>query len=65
MAGIGGDNGNVVFSASWKNQKEMLQAEQPWANDALYPQLQDDGTFKSVGSGSSNSRKIRSNFINT
>jgi len=59
MAGIGGDNGNVVFSASWKNQKEMLQAEQPWANDALYPQLQDDGTFKSVGSGSSNSRKIR------
>jgi iron complex outermembrane recepter protein len=59
MAGIGGDNGNVVFSASWKNQKEMLQAEQPWANDALYPQLQDDGTFKAVGSGSSNSRKIR------
>ena len=59
MAGIGGDNGNVVFSASWKNQKEMLQAEQPWANDALYPQLQSDGTFKSVGSGSSNSRKIR------
>ena len=59
MAGIGGDNGNVVFSASWKNQKEMLQAEQPWANDALYPQLQSDGTFKAVGSGSSNSRKIR------
>jgi iron complex outermembrane receptor protein len=66
MAGIGGDNGNVVFSASWKNQKEMLQAEQPWANDALYPQIQSDGTFKSVGSGSSNSRKIRGpggNFI--
>lgn len=59
MAGIGGDNGNVVFSASWKNQKEMLQAEQPWANDALYPQIQSDGSFKSVGSGSSNSRKIR------
>ena len=59
MAGIGGDNGNVVFSASWKNQKEMLQAEQPWANDALYPQLQSDGSFKAVGSGSSNSRKIR------
>ena len=59
MAGIGGDNGNVVFSASWKNQKEMLQAEQPWANDALYPQIQSDGSFKAVGSGSSNSRKIR------
>jgi iron complex outermembrane receptor protein len=59
MAGIGGDNGNVVFSASWKNQKEMLQAEQPWAYDALYPQIQSDGSFKAVGSGSSNSRKIR------
>lgn len=59
MAGIAGDNGNVVFSISHKNQQEMLQAEQPWAFDALYPQLQDDGTFKAVGSGSSNSRKIR------
>jgi len=67
MAGIDGDNGNVVFSASWKNQKEMLQGEQPWAGDALYPQIQEDGTFKAVGSGSSNSRKIRTgatgNFI--
>ena len=58
-AGISGDNGHVVFAAGWKNQKEMLQAEQPWAFDALYPQLQADGTFKAVGSGSSNSRKIR------
>ena len=59
MAGIAGNNGNVVFSIAHKNQKEMLQADQPWAFDALYPQLQDDGTFKAVGSGSSNSRKIR------
>ena len=59
MAGIAGNNGNVVFSVAHKNQKEMLQADQPWAVDALYPQLQDDGTFKAVGSGSSNSRKIR------
>ena len=59
MAGIAGNNGNVVFSVAHKNQKEMLQAEQPWAYDALYPQLQSDGTFKAVGSGSSNSRKIR------
>ena len=67
MAGIDGDAGNIVFSASWKNQKEMLQAEQPWAFDALYPQIQADGSFKAVGSGSSNSRKIRTgatgNFI--
>ena len=54
MAGIAGNNGNVVFSVAHKNQKEMLQAEQPWANDALYPQLQSDGTFEAVGSGSSN-----------
>ena len=44
----------------------MVQAEQPWANDALFPQIQADGSFLAVGSGSSNSRKIRGpggNFI--
>ena len=58
-AGLKGDRGNIVFAMGWKNQKEMLQAEQPWANDALFPQIQADGSFKAVGSGSSNSRKIR------
>ena len=65
-AGLAGDKGNVVFSLGYKNQAEMLQGEQPWANDALYPQIQADGSLLAVGSGSSNSRKIRGpggNFI--
>ncbi|BFM10762.1 TonB-dependent receptor [Simiduia litorea] len=59
LAGVAGDRGNAVFSIGWTNQDEMLQAERPWATEALYPVLQSDGTFKAVGSGSSNSRKIR------
>ena len=59
MAGLNADRGNVVFAVGWKNQNEMLQAEQPWAVDALYPQVQADGTITAVGSGSSNSRRIR------
>ena len=59
MAGLNADRGNVVFAVGYKNQGEMLQAEQPWAVDALYPQVQADGTITAVGSGSSNSRRIR------
>jgi iron complex outermembrane receptor protein len=40
-------------------QDELLQGDRAWAFDALYPLLQPDGTFESVGSGSSNSRRIR------
>ena len=58
VAGLQGEKGGVVFATNVESQKEMKQAEQPWAYDALYPQLQSDGTFKAVGSGSSNSRKI-------
>jgi iron complex outermembrane receptor protein len=60
VAGLQGEKGGVVFATNVESQKEMKQAEQPWAYDALYPQLQSDGTFKAVGSGSSNSRKITS-----
>jgi iron complex outermembrane receptor protein len=67
LAGVGSDRGNVVFSASWMKQDELLQGQRDWAFDALYPVLQDDGTLKAVGSGSSNSRKINTgatgNFI--
>ena len=61
VAGLQGERGGVVFATNVESQKEMKQAEQPWAYDALYPQLQADGTFKPVGSGSSNSRKITTN----
>ena len=60
VAGLQGERGGVVFATNVESQKEMKQSEQPWAYDALYPQLQSDGTFKAVGSGSSNSRKITS-----
>jgi len=66
LGGVGSDKGNIVYSMSWDKQDEMLQGDREWAFDALYPQLQDDGTFLAVGSGSSNSRKIRTsagNFI--
>ena len=61
VAGLQSEKGGVVFATNVETQKEMKQAEQPWAYDALYPQLQSDGTFKAVGSGSSNSRKISAN----
>ncbi|MCX2780909.1 TonB-dependent receptor plug domain-containing protein [Microbulbifer thermotolerans] len=58
LAGLGSDRGHMLMSLSYSQQDEMYQAERPWATEALYPQLQEDGTFKAVGSGSSNSRKI-------
>lgn len=67
LGGVGSDRGNIVYSASWMKQDELLQGQRAWAFDALYPLLQPDGTFLAVGSGSSNSRKIRTgatgNFI--
>ncbi|WP_299948399.1 TonB-dependent receptor [uncultured Microbulbifer sp.] len=66
LAGINGDRGNMLMSLGYSVQEEMKQAERPWAAEALFPQLQEDGTFKAIGSGSSNSRRIRTsvgNFI--
>jgi len=59
LGGVAGDDGNIVFSMAWDKQNELLQGDRDWAYDALYPLLQEDGTFKAVGSGSSNSRRIR------
>jgi len=66
LGGVGSDKGNIVYSMAWNKQDEMLQEDREWAKDALYPLLQDDGTFLPIGAGSSNSRKIRTsagNFI--
>jgi len=67
LAGAASDSANIVFSMAYINQDELLQGDRAWAYDSLYPLLQDDGTFRSIGSGSSNSRKIRTgdpgNFI--
>ncbi|MGB5581748.1 MAG: TonB-dependent receptor plug domain-containing protein, partial [Woeseia sp.] len=59
LAGVASDKGNMVMSLSYSNQDEMLQAERPFAADALYPQLNAGGSFVAVGAGSSNSRRIR------
>ncbi|MBY6190465.1 TonB-dependent receptor [Microbulbifer agarilyticus] len=59
LAGINGDRGNMMMSLGYSVQEEMVQAERPWATEALYPILQEDGSFEAQGSGSSNSRKIR------
>jgi iron complex outermembrane recepter protein len=59
VGGTTSTRGSFLGAVSYSQQKEMLQAERPWAVDALYPQLQADGTFAAVGSGSSNGRRIR------
>ena len=59
LGGVASDMGNMVMSLSWTDQAEMVQAERPWAVEALYPQLDANGDFVAVGAGSSNSRRIR------
>jgi iron complex outermembrane receptor protein len=58
VGGVASDMGNIVASLSWSEQKEMVQAEKPWATETLYPQLDANGDWVAVNSGSSNSRKI-------
>lgn len=62
VAGATGARGNITMSMGYSKQKEMLQAERPWATSALYPQLDGEtGRFVATPSGSSNSRRIRVN----
>lgn len=59
MGGIAGEKGNLVAAVEYNRQNELLQADRPeWAYDALFPLRQADGSFKAVGSGSGNSRRI-------
>jgi len=58
---VGGANsarGSFLMSLSYSEQKEMKQAERKFAENELYPLLQ-NGQFVPVASGSSNSRRIR------
>jgi len=60
LGGVASDRGNMVMSLSWSEQKEMVQAEKPWAQETLYANWDPTGgNFVPVNSGSSNSRKIR------
>ena len=58
VTGTASDKGSFTIGLEYNRQHEMKQAERPWATEALYPQLQDDGSFLAVGAGSSNSRRI-------
>lgn len=59
VAGAIGGSGSITGALSYSRQDEMYQAERDWAENALYPLLQEDGSFRPVPSGSSNSRRIR------
>ena len=59
LAGVGSDRGNMVFSAAYSSQEELLQADRDFSNATIYSILQPNGGFKLEESGSSNSRRIR------
>jgi len=58
VAGASSEKASFTMGVEYSQQKEMKQEERPWATETLYPILQEDGTFKAEGGGSSNSRKI-------
>lgn len=60
VAGATGARGNITMTMGYSQQKEMLQAERPFATAEFYPLLNaETGRFESTPSGSSNSRRIR------
>ncbi len=59
LLGIASQKGSVLMSAEHQIQNEMLQGDRPWAYDALFSLVQEDGSFLPIASGSSNSRRIR------
>jgi iron complex outermembrane recepter protein len=60
LAGATGARGNIAMSFGYSQQKEMFQAERPFATSSLYPRLNAaTGQFEARPSGSSNSRRIR------
>lgn len=59
VMGTASEKGSFTVALEYNKQEEMLQGDRDWANESLYSQLQEDGTFAAIGSGSSNSRRIR------
>ncbi|MCV2883141.1 TonB-dependent receptor [Aestuariibacter sp. AA17] len=59
VMGAASEKGNIVIGLEYNKQKEMVQADRDWAFDGLYSELQGDGSYLAVPSGSSNSRRIR------
>jgi iron complex outermembrane receptor protein len=59
LLGAASDRGGATISLSYARQDELYQGERSWSQDALWPLLQADGSFKAQALGSSNSRRIR------
>lgn len=59
ILGAASDRGGAQMSLTWAKQDELLQGERSWAEDALWPLQQADGSFRAEPLGSSNSRRIR------
>jgi len=58
LLGAANDRGGASLSMTYAKQKELLQGQRKWAEDALWSQHQGDGVFLSEPGGSSNSRQI-------
>ena len=59
LMGVANDRGGAALSLTYAKQQELLQGERSWAEDALWPLQQADGSFQAEALGSSNSRRIR------
>ncbi|MCB1686402.1 MAG: TonB-dependent receptor, partial [Pseudomonadales bacterium] len=60
LLGVSNDRGGAQLSLTYAKQDELLQGDRSWAEDALWPTLQPNGSFVASGLGSGNSRRIRS-----
>jgi len=59
LMGVANDRGGAAVSLTYAKQQELLQGQRSWAEDALWPLQQADGSFRAEALGSSNSRRIR------
>ncbi len=59
VAGATNDRGGVTFGLEYNKQDEVKQGDRDFSKDALWPVLQEDGSFQAMAQGSSNSRRIR------
>ena len=59
LMGVANDRGGASVSMTYAKQQELLQGDRSWAEDALWPVRQADGSFEAEALGSSNRRRIR------
>ena len=59
VMGAASDRGGVTLGIEYSKQGEMKQGERSWAQNALYPLQNPDGSFTSQSVGSSNRQTLR------